>query len=389
MRKDRIEVAQTPQTNRQRNSEFLVVGSYRQSKEIKAMQRTPPTTAKAAAFALAALVGGLSIAPTRASTVYAFAQQKVYNMQIQSGTPSNLAGNPFTVSTNTSASLGGYGGTSSNTPTMDAAQSFLGNIAAPAENLSGTAPYGVPNDTVLIQYTPTATGLQNSVQTGVPGGGLSNSDIYVRSDVLTRIPPQSTGPVDANWLFTPGYTGGAPDPANANVSIDSVAEGIGNLPPGSIGTASSGWTVSGSFVLSANDSVSLSFNLIDRLVSYSNMNFQVAEASSLFRLDIKNLVTQESVFASMPTYSRQLVSPLIGSATRNDNTAGLTNTINNIVFMTPSAIPAGIYTFSITGTTNINVTVVPEPAGYAMTAIGIVTVGGLRARRKLRQQLTS
>jgi hypothetical protein len=352
-----------------------------------AMQRTPPSTVKFAAFALAAWVGGLSIAPTRANTVYAFAQQKVYNMQFQAGTPSNLTGNPFTVTTNTSASLAGFGGTSSNTPTMDAAQSFLGNVAAPAENLSGTAPYGVPNDTVLIQYTPTATGPQNGLQTGVPGGGLSNSDIYVRSDVLTRIPPQQTGPVDANWLFTPGYTGGAPDPANANVAIDSVAEGIGNLPPGSIGTASSNWTVSGSFVLSGNDTVSLSFNLIDRLVSYSDINFQVAEASSQFRLDIKDLFTQTSVFASMPTYQRQLVSPLIGSATRNDNTLGLTNTINGIVFMTPSAIPAGTYTFSITGTTNINVTVVPEPAGYVMTALGIVTAAGLRARRKLRKQL--
>ncbi len=353
------------------------------------MKKIAPSPRTFAAFALAALFGVSSSPSSRAGTVYAFAQQKVYNMLIQSGTPSNLAGNPFTITTNTSATLAGSGGTSSNTPTMDASQSFLGNVAAPAENYSGTAPYGVPNDTVLVQYSPTANGLQNAVQTGVPAGGLSASDIYVRSDVLTRIPPQLTGPVDPRWLFEAGYTGGPPDAPNANVSVDSVAEGIGNLPPGTIGNASSGWTVSGSFVLSASDSVSLSFNLIDRLVSFSDVNFQVAEASSLFRLDIKDLATQESVFASMPTYSRQLVSPLANSATRNDNTAGLTSTINGIQFVTPTAIPAGVYTFSITGTTSINVTVVPEPSSYVMTALGIVAFGGLRIRRRLRNVMES
>lgn len=353
------------------------------------MKKISPTPRTLASFALAALIGVSSSPTTEAGTVYAFAQQKVYNMLIQSGTTSNLTGNPFTVTTNTSATLAGFGGTSSNTPSMDAAQSFLGNVAAPAENYSATAPYGVPNDTVLTQNTPTAAGLQNAVQSGVPGGGLSASDIYVRSDVLTRIPPQQNGPVDPRWLFEAGYTNGPPDAPNANVSVDSVAEGIGNLPPGTIGSSASGWTVSGSFVLSANDTVSLSFNLIDRLVAFSDLNFQVAEASTLFRLDIKDLATQESVFVSMPTYSRQLVAPLSNSATRNDNTAGLTNTINGIAFVTPSAIPAGVYTFSITGTTNINVTVVPEPSSYVMTALGIVMFGGLRYRRHHRNGITS
>jgi hypothetical protein len=353
------------------------------------MKQIVPKARKIAMLALTAVGGGFSSVPAEAGTVYAFSQQKVYNMLIQSSSSENLTGNPFTVSTNTSATLAGFGGASSNTPTMDATQSFLGNVAPPAENYSGTAPYGVPNDTVLAQFSPTATGPQNAVQSGIPAGGLSTTDLYVRSDVLTRIPPQTTGPVDARWLFEPGYTGGAPDAPNANVAIDSVAEGIGNIPPGSIGNASSAWTMSGSFVLSASDTVSLSFNLIDRLVSFSDMNFQVAEASSLFSLDIKNLTTQESVFTTTPTYSRQLVSPLAGSATRNDNTSGLTSTINGISFVTPSAIPAGVYTFSITGTTNINVTVVPEPAGYVMTALGFVAFGGLRARRRIRSLMVS
>ncbi|MBI1325306.1 PEP-CTERM sorting domain-containing protein [bacterium] len=353
------------------------------------MYKIFPTPRTLASFAMAALIGVSSSPSSVAGTVYAFAQQKVYNMLIQSGTTSNLTGNPFTVTTNTSATLAGYGGTSSNTPTMDAAQSFLGNVAAPPENYSATAPYGVPNNTVLTQYTPTAAGLQNAVQSGIPAGGLSASDIYVRSDVLTRIPPQMNGPVDPRWLFEAGFTNGAPDAPNANVSVDSVAEGIGNLPPGTIGSSTSGWTVSGSFVLSASDTVALSFNLIDRLVAFSDLNFQVAEASTLFRLDIKDLTTQESVFVSMPTYSRQLVAPLSNSATRNDNTAGLTNTINGIAFVTPSSIPAGVYTFSITGTTNINVTVVPEPSSYLMTALGIAMLGGLRMRRRLRNELAT
>jgi len=347
------------------------------------MRKIHLSKAKITAFALAIWVGGSSIAPTRASTVYAFAQQKVYNMLIQSGTPTNLTGNPFTITTSTSATLAGSGGTSSNIPTMDAAQSFLGNIAPPAENYSGTAPYGIPNDSVLLQYSSTPNGVQNGVAAGVPANGLSNSDIYVRSDVLTRIPPQLSGPVDPNWLFTAGYTGGAPDPPNSNLSVDSAAEGIGNLPPGSAGNASSNWTVTGSFVLSANDTVSLSFNLIDRLVSFANLNYQIAESYTLFRLDIKDFVTQESVFTTMPSYSRQLIAPLLASATRNDNTPSLTNTINGVTFMTPGVIAAGTYMFSITGGTNVNVTVVPEPAGYVMTLLGLSTMCGLRARRSL------
>lgn len=353
------------------------------------MKKISPSPRTFASFALAALIVVSSSSSSEAGAVYAFAQQKVYNMLLQSGTPANLTGNPFTITTNTSATLAGVGGTSSIIPTMDATQSFLGNVAAPAENYSATAPYGVPNNTVLTQYTPTAPGLQNAVQSGIPAGGFSASDIYVRSDVLTRIPPQLTGPVDPRWLFEAGYTGGAPDAPNANVSVDSVAEGIGNHPPGTIGASSSGWTVSGSFVLSASDTVSLSFNLIDRLVAFSDLNFQVAEAYTLFRLDIKDMATQESVFASMPSYSRLLVAPLSNSATRNDNTAGLTSTINGIAFMTPSAIPAGIYTFSITGTTSINVTMVPEPASYVMTALGIVTYGGIRIRRRLQNGMTT
>lgn len=331
---------------------------------------------KLAILGMAFVAGGTSAHRAEAGTVYAFAQQKVYDMTLGSGTPSNLTGNAFSIRTSTAATLQGYPGVSNNTPILDALQSFAGNMVAPAENLSGAAPYGVGDTTVLVQANSTSAGLQNATNPAIPGiGELSATNVFTRADVITRIPTVGTpNNLDPNYLFTPGFAGG-------NVSIDSAAEGLGNLPPGSIGTSTSNWTISGSFTLTSADIVSLSFNLIDRLVAFSDVSAQVADATLGFSLDIKDNLSQ-SVFSNQPSYNRQLAYPIIGQGTRNDNTAGISSTINGISFATPS-IAAGTYTFSIAGTTTVNVTVVPEPSSYVMMGLGLVTAGGLRFRRKM------
>ena len=88
------------------------------------------------------------------------------------------------------------------------------------------------------------------------------------------------------------------------------------------------------------------------------------------------------MFSSQPSYNRQLAYPLVGQGTRNDNKTAATTTMNTISFVSPM-IDAGTYTFSIQGSTTINVTVVPEPSSYVMMGLGLVTVGGLRFRRKM------
>ena len=238
---------------------------------------------KLAILGMAFVAGGASAHRAEAGTVYAFAQQKVYDMTLGSGTPSNLTGNAFSIRTSTAATLQGYPGVSNNTPILDALQSFAGNTVAPAENLSGTAPFGVGNTTVLVQANSTSAGLQNATSPAIPGiGELSATNVFTRSDVITRIPTVGTpNNLDPNYLFNPG-----------------------------------------------------------------------------------------------------LAYPIVGQGTRNDKTAGISSTINGISVATPS-LAAGTYTFSIAGTTTVNVTVVPEPSSYVMMGLGLVTAGGLRFRRKM------
>ena len=350
------------------------------------MTRFSPMLRKVAALAVAAVVTGAIAPRTEASSVYAFAQQKVYNMAMTSVSGQGLTGNSLTIRTSTASTLSGFPGVSNNLPAMDALQSFSGNpVYNPGENFSGAAPYGVGNTTVLAQSVATPAGLQNATDPTIPAGVPSTpADLFTRSDVLTRVPPPTNLALNPAWLFTPGFTGGGPD---ANVSLDSAAEGLGNLPPGAIGSATSTWTASGSFVLSQRDAVQLSFNLIDRLVAFADLAGQVADASLGFSLDIKD-ANNQSVFTTAPSYSRNLSSPVVAQGTRNDNKLGITNEINGITFVSPT-LAAGEYTFSITGTTTINVSVVPEPSSYVMMGLGVVAMGGLRFRRKLQTNRAS
>lgn len=319
---------------------------------------------------LANLAGTVTSQHANAGSVYAFAQQKIYNMTMLSvGSSSNLTNGSFNISTNTSAGLTGYPGQSFTIPILDAQQSYLGSAPAPVENLSGPA-VSPSSENVLIQFNPTPPENANGIVNNVPTIGDFTQPTFARSDSLTWNPPSSTTPPPPpGYLFDPAFAGG-------NVSIDSAAEALINNSMG-VGNAQSGWQINGSFSLTAPDSVQLAFDVIDRLVAFADVTNQVASATTNFSV----LITDQSFpFASVYNPSpitASLSFPVIGSATRNDSYNQILNT---------GILAAGNYNFTITGTTTANVSVVPEPASYVMLGLGLVTFGGLRYRRKLLLQ---
>jgi hypothetical protein len=357
-----------------------------------------------AALAVTAVVLGASAPQTEASSVYAFSQQKVYNMYMQSANPANLTSANLSIATTTSATLNGVG-TGSNLPVTDALQSYLGTGTVPPQNYSTTVPAGFAapgsNGTVLTQAVNFPTipgtpwGTANMTVNNVPNiGNLSDPSTFTRSDVLTRIPPAANQGADPRWLFQQGFTGNPPvvPAADANMSLDSAAEGLIN--GFGVGSANSNWTISGGFTLTSQDTVTLMFNYINRLVSFDNasgVEQGVADANLDFSFDIRTPGGQSVFAGSPPSYSALLshtFPPIAGSATRNENTVGITSTLGGISFVSPSLQP-GIYSFSITGNTKVNVSLVPEPSSFIMMGLGIVAVGGLRVRRRMLDRKAS
>lgn len=353
-----------------------------------------------ASLAVSAVVLGASAPRTEASSVYAFAQQKVYNMYMQAGTPASLTNGNLSVATTTAATLNGFG-TGSNLPQMDALQSFQGSGPVPPQNYSTNTPFAAAgsNSTVLTQgvnfptVPGTPWGAANSTVNNVPAlADLPAVGTFTRSDVLTRIPPANNFGIDPNWLFQAGFTGNPPvvPAADANMSLDSAAEGL--ITGAGIGSANSNWTISGGFTLTSQDTVTLMFNYISRLISFDNAGAGeqgVADANLDFSIDIKDAATGQSVFGGSPPSYATLLShtypPISGSSTRNENTSGITSTLGAVNFVSP-LLGAGVYSFSITGNTKVNVSLVPEPSSFIMMGLGIVAVGGLRVRRRMLER---
>lgn len=302
----------------------------------------------------------------QAGSVYAFAEQKVYNMTLTSvGSGSNLTNGAYNIVTNTSASLSGFQGVSYNAPAIDATQSYLGSPPAPAENLSTNA-VNPSSEIVLAQFNSTPAGSANSITNNLPSDTDLTRPNFSRSDVVTRLPPSL--PLSPGYLFTPGFAAG-------NVSIDSAAEAL--LSSGGLGSSSSGWTVSGSFTLTNSDQVRLSFDFINRLVALSNMTGQVASAVTSFQVFITDQSFPFNTVFQPLAKNYQLSFPISGSSTLNINGPG------SALTYTSSVLNSGAYNFTITGTSSVNVAVVPEPSSYVMLGLGLVTISGLRFRRKL------
>ena len=159
------------------------------------------------------------------------------------------------------------------------------------------------------------------------------------------------------------------------MSIDSAAESLLNNVLVGNGLAQSGWQISGSFSLANADAVKLGFDIINRLVAFADTTGQVASANSSVSLLITNQAFPFSVVYNPSAIAYSLSFPVVGSTTQNTN--------GSVSGWISPLLSAGNYNFTISGTTRTEVSLVPEPASYVMMALGLVTVGGLRYRRKL------
>lgn len=371
---------------------------------------------------LALMIGTTGVNHVGAATVYAFAQQKVYDLTLNTTTPLNstLVPNPagFNVATANAAALNGFG-PSTNIPVPDALQAFIGTVPVPVENYSGQAPFGVGNLDVLLQHPllvpggasnssaatiPVAIrGVANANTIGLPALGnlippFALTDDFARADVLTRYPnAASAPPMPANGIgINNSYLFNNPVPTSpvpSTISMSSAAEALVSSPVNDIATAISDWTISGLFNMTSLDGLGgiadLNFNLISRIVAFTDSTPSLASATNTLSFDVLNTSSGVSVFGfpgNNPTSTSFLTYVSPQSDTFNSNTAGVTDTYPgpvNFVFKTPK-IADGNYTFVIKGSSSVTASVVPEPSSYVLMGLCVVTFAGLQYRRKMQ-----
>lgn len=341
-----------------------------------------------------------------AATVYSFAQQKIYNMTL-TGVGLTPTAN-LSVSTTDAANLSPSLGVTNSLPAIDAQQSKLGTFNSPGapagrvnpgENYINSALYftsaGPVN--VLSQANPTSVGVQNGTSTTIPTLTSFNSgDQFARSDVYTGyadgnpvgglIPGTGQPPagyptngqgVSNNQLFA--NVGAIP-----TIGFDSAAETLVNSASAANADANSSWLLTGQFNLASAGAVTLSFDSVERLVVFSDSPFitQVNASNTLTFLitDLSDNPVDTIVG------NRSLTLPNAGEATYNWSTTGGSilprgvNSLNNISFS--SNLAAGNYKFSITGATQADVRVVPEPSTYITMGIGATALLGMGYRRR-------
>lgn len=363
---------------------------------------------------MAFTLGAMPVAQTKASTLYAFAQQKVYNMTISpvNGIQNLNPVGSLAISSSTMSTLQGYPGAASNFPSIDANQSksgvFLsGLVTNPPENYIGPPVNANPVQAinVLQAANPTPVGNANALTTNtIPSTTFNPNDMFTRSDVFTSSPsgnpiPGSNplqGQPPANYNLNGSNIPSSEifaQPGNSTtMSFDTVAEGKLTASGVLSGNSSSNWIVTGAFSLAAADQVVLNFQFAERLVTYSDTTpSDIVSASNSFTFSIIGPNPTNDAFGASSV--RDWFNPIAGDAIYNRNSNGIVNILPGIngvdtTSFTSGQLAAGNYTFTIQGVSRIQLqtSAVPEPSTYALMGIATSTFSGLAYKRRKQQK---
>lgn len=390
--------------------------------------RFVPTSSRPGLAALVASTFLASSAAVHAQTyhnpAYAFAQQKVYGMTITDGNGSKatITAKPFSMSMQTAATYDTIGTQTFNAG-LDPKQAFVTPTGdpKPGENWSGNVP---PNgggvfsnparERVLLQNAKTPWGDPQALRLDLPtatdftpGANFARADGYVTKNPDTTVGPDASGvtPTGTGWnqngvniaagkLFQNVGTPGT-------LSIDSVAEVLlTSSPHDTHATSVSNWTATGKFDVANNThgggdtKVTFSFNLVERLVVYSETGATLGDAATASNtlafdvFDAKGISVFSGNFSSgqNPSSTRMLTSVTNFSQTYNNATNGPTHLYpgpKSVEFQT-SPLKSGTYTFMITGESVAKAVAVPEPGALAALASAAATLVVVARSRRCR-----
>ena len=361
--------------------------------------------------ALALLIAAGHSGQAWAATVYAFSQQKIYNMSITSSASFSAISSISSSSTD-AVNLTGFLGLTNSNPAIDALQSKVGTFASPglpggranpSENYINASLF-TPGVNVLTQANPTATGVTNNTDTTTPlVGDFNPNDQFARSDVFMTSPTGDPvgGSVPGQGQSIPGIpTNGQginsntlfPLSGGGTMGYDSVAEALLNSPLPSNGDATSSWLISGSFNLGSSAPVSLNFDSIERLVVFSDSP-NITQVSAYDTLTFRVTTLNDNPVQSI-TSTRAIGLTSNGQITYNWSTAGgnsLPNGVNGTpIAFTTGTLAAGGYKYYIQGFTQSDVRInVPEPSTYVLMGLSTATISGMAYRRKQKLAITT